>query len=232
MKNLTLGIAPSLDDLILLPHRASERVKQLAYYYGLDDIFGRIKGSGAFIAENTGNRSNVSASLTKKAFARETLAAVASSIGGSGAPNNLAGGASPGAGLGQAAVTGVGGAFSQGITDSGFARFMSSMWHAWKSLGGVLPYIMSKWAFLTLLMVRPFPSLDCEKNHLTFCAELPCQSNPILRFLTRSAYLVVASQTWLIPSSDRRCLRTNSMASRRHKVSDFARLCYDEVRQR
>ena len=77
MRNITLGLAPSLDDLILLPHRAAEQVKQIAYYYGLDDIFGRIKGSGTFIAENTGNKSNVSATLTKRVLPRETIAAAA-----------------------------------------------------------------------------------------------------------------------------------------------------------
>jgi hypothetical protein len=150
MRNLTLGITPSFDDLILLPHRASERVKQFAYYYGLDDIFGRIRGSGAFIAENTGNRSNISASLTKKAFARETIAASANAAARAA---RLV--ASPGPGIGGAAVTGAGagGVFSQGLTESGFGRIMSSMWQAWRSLGGVLPYIMSKWAILTLLMV-------------------------------------------------------------------------------
>jgi hypothetical protein len=151
MRNLTLSISPSLDDLILLPHRATERVKQFAYYYGLDEIFSRIKGSEAFIAENTGNRNNVSASLTKKAFARETLAGASSAASNAA---KLAGGARPGPGVG-AAVTGgaFGGAFSQGMAEGGIGRLMASFWHAWRSLGGVLPYIMSKWAFVTILMV-------------------------------------------------------------------------------
>jgi hypothetical protein len=154
MRNLTLGLAPSIDDLIYLPHRATERVKQFAYYYGLDDIFGRIKGSGAFIAENTGNRSNASASLTRKVFQRETMAAAAYSA--SNAAKAAAAAASPGAGLGEtaaAATGGLGGAFSQGLGDGGFARFMAAMWEAWRNLGGLLPYVMSKWAFVTVLMV-------------------------------------------------------------------------------
>jgi hypothetical protein len=149
MRNLTLGLAPSIDDLIYLPHRATERIRNFAYYYGLDDIFGRIKGSGAFsIAENTGtNGSNVSASLTRKVFPRETVVAAAYS-----ASRAAAAAASPGAGA--AAATGeLGGVFAQGLGEGGFARFMAAMWDAWRNLGGLLPYVMSKWAFVTVLMV-------------------------------------------------------------------------------
>ncbi|KIW00433.1 uncharacterized protein PV09_07962 [Verruconis gallopava] len=146
MRNLTLGIAPSLDDLILLPHRAAERAKQFAYYYGLDDIFGRIKGSGAFIAENTGNASNVSASLTKEALAKNTIAEAALSA------TNVAK-ASPGPRVAAVATgTGLGGAFSQGLNETGVSRFVNALWHAWRNLGGILPYVMSKWAFMTVLM--------------------------------------------------------------------------------
>lgn len=147
MRNLTLSLIPSADDLILLPQRAAEQVKQFAYYYGLDDIFGRIKGSGAFIAENTGNRSNVSATLTRGA--RETMAAALSSAGIA----KAAMAASPGPGVGAAATGGIN-SFSQGLGDGGFGRFVAAMLEGWRNLGGLLPYVMSKWAFMTIVMVR------------------------------------------------------------------------------
>jgi hypothetical protein len=52
MRNLT-SFAPSADDLLLLPHRVSQKAKAFAYHYGLDDLFGRIRGPGSIIAEPT-----------------------------------------------------------------------------------------------------------------------------------------------------------------------------------
>ena len=168
MRNLTLGLAPSLDDLILLPHRAAEQVKQFAYYYGLDDIFGRIKGSGTFIAENTGNKSNVSASLTRRVLPRETIAAGAFSVSNAARSAASAAIASPGAGAGAAATSSFGGAFTQGLGDGGFGRFMAAMWEAWRNLGGLLPYVMSKWAMVTVLMVNGQPE-SCHGHQTDTC---------------------------------------------------------------
>jgi hypothetical protein len=53
MRNLTISFAPSVDDIFLLPQRVSQRAKAFAYHYGLDDLFGRIRGPGSIIAEPT-----------------------------------------------------------------------------------------------------------------------------------------------------------------------------------
>lgn len=53
MRNLTIPFAPSVDDLFLLPQRVSQRAKAFAFHYGLDDLFGRIRGPGSIIAEPT-----------------------------------------------------------------------------------------------------------------------------------------------------------------------------------
>ncbi|KAE9974538.1 hypothetical protein BLS_003089 [Venturia inaequalis] len=53
MRNVTLPFAPSVDDLFLLPQRVSQRAKAFAFHYGLDDLFGRIRGPGSMIAEPT-----------------------------------------------------------------------------------------------------------------------------------------------------------------------------------
>jgi hypothetical protein len=52
MRNLTF-FAPSKDDLVLLLPRVSQRAKAFAYYYGLDDLFSRMKSPGNIIAEPT-----------------------------------------------------------------------------------------------------------------------------------------------------------------------------------
>jgi hypothetical protein len=65
MRNLTF-FAPSKDDLVLLLPRVSERAKAFAYYYGLDDLFSRMRGSGNFIAEPTFSQAlNASTNATK-----------------------------------------------------------------------------------------------------------------------------------------------------------------------
>lgn len=53
MRNVSLPFAPSVDDLFLLPQRVSQRAKAFAFHYGLDDLFGRIRGPGSMIAEPT-----------------------------------------------------------------------------------------------------------------------------------------------------------------------------------
>lgn len=67
MRNLTY-YAPSKDDLVLLLPRVSERAKAFAYYYGLDDLYSRIK-HGNTIAEPTMSQAlNASKSNMTKAF--------------------------------------------------------------------------------------------------------------------------------------------------------------------
>lgn len=216
MRNLT-QLAPSLDDLVHLPARLSEQAKAFVYHFGLDDIFGRLKGSGAYlIAENTANRSNISASLTKKALAKETLSSVASSLAG------VAAGASPGVGIsGAAAITGgVAAGFEQGVVEGGLARLFSMTWQAWKGLGGVLPYVMSKWAFVTLLMVCAINAYISTYTD-TF-PELPRQSNPILRFLSCAIDSVVACPARPIPTTYHGSFCTDPMAYSRSPVSDIS----------
>jgi hypothetical protein len=74
MRNLTY-YAPSKDDLVLLLPRVSERAKAFAYYYGLDDLYSRIK-HGNTIAEPTMSQAlNASQSNATKAFVQASTAA-------------------------------------------------------------------------------------------------------------------------------------------------------------
>jgi hypothetical protein len=76
MRNLTF-FAPSKDDLLLLVPRVSERAKAFAYYYGLDDLLSRMRGSGGFIAEPTLSQAlNATANATKPFVESATRAPV------------------------------------------------------------------------------------------------------------------------------------------------------------
>jgi hypothetical protein len=85
MRNLT-SFAPSTDDLLLLPSRFSQKARAFAYHYGLDDLFGRIRGPGSIIAEPTlSGGVNSSSTNATKAFVQavKTPAPVTeASIGG------------------------------------------------------------------------------------------------------------------------------------------------------
>lgn len=75
MRNLTIPFAPSVDDLFLLPQRVSQRAKAFAYHYGLDDLFGRIRGPGSIIAEPTITEALNSSSVnTTKSFVQAAAA--------------------------------------------------------------------------------------------------------------------------------------------------------------
>jgi hypothetical protein len=91
MRNLTMGamrnltfFAPSRDDLVLLLPRVSERAKAFAYYYGLDDLLSRMRGSGGFIAEPTFSQALNTTTNATKSFVQSATpspAQVADAIG-------------------------------------------------------------------------------------------------------------------------------------------------------
>ncbi|KAF2432597.1 hypothetical protein EJ08DRAFT_123092 [Tothia fuscella] len=75
MRNLTF-FAPSKDDLVLFLPRVSERAKAFAYYYGLDDLYSRIRAGGSTIAEPTMSQAlNASKSNATKSFVQASAAA-------------------------------------------------------------------------------------------------------------------------------------------------------------
>jgi hypothetical protein len=87
MRNLTMSavrnltfFAPSKDDLVLLLPRVSERAKAFAYYYGLDDLFSRMRGSGGFIAEPTFTQAlNATTNATKSFMQAATPSPISAS---------------------------------------------------------------------------------------------------------------------------------------------------------
>jgi len=64
MRNLTF-FAPSKDDLALLLPRVSERAKAFAYYYGLDDLFSRIRAPGSIAEPTLSQTLNTTLNATK-----------------------------------------------------------------------------------------------------------------------------------------------------------------------
>lgn len=138
MRNVTLPFAPSVDDLYLLPQRVSQKAKAFAFHYGLDDLFGRIRGPGSIIAEPT-----LSGSLNSSMLNSTATSGFVQAVPPTPAPTAAA----------MQSLPKPAGLFS---------------WQSWKTAGGIFQYISSRWAIVTLLMVGALTPLLGSCSYLIY----------------------------------------------------------------